>query len=260
MQDPCHPVHFQAAVSVWAMSDLDQEVTFAPFVGRLIPLRELWKFTTTRCTVKRSTISALCASRSSSTKSTSGNTFLWNISKAAPTWSRTTVEGWQVLKYSNFAETSYYEYTSSTGTVQEHLHYTPDEGRVRCVTCNTMFKNATTARQHIKLAHQPQEWYECCFCKAVIRGRLYFSQHIGKKHFKGGTKVVESYGKLVPAPTQAQQHSWIAIFCRRLCCQSYAAVCWSMVSYDSGLQVQVFGVRQRVHSTLERALTLQTIP
>ena len=34
------------------------------------------------------------------------------------------------------------EYTSSS--VQEHLHYTPDEGRVRCITCNTLFKNATT--------------------------------------------------------------------------------------------------------------------
>ena len=106
------------------------------------------------------------------------------------------------------SQTSYYqqqpssanavEYTSSS--VQEHLHYTPDQGRVRCITCNTLFKNATTARQHVKLAHQPQEWYECCLCKAVIRGRLYFSQHIGKKHFKGGTKVVESYGKLVQPP------------------------------------------------------------
>lgn len=98
---------------------------------------------------------------------------------------------------------SYYEQPQSSNleyTVQEHLHYTPDQGRVRCITCNTLFKNATTARQHVKLAHQPQEWYECCLCKAVIRGRLYFSQHIGKKHFKGGTKVVESYGKLVQPP------------------------------------------------------------
>ena len=106
----------------------------------------------------------------------------------------------------NFTEVQYYEpeqpqqpHAASEANVQDHLHYTPD-GRVRCVTCNTLFKNATTARQHVKLAHQPQEWYECCFCKAVIRGKLYFSQHIGKKHFKGGQKVVESYGKLVPAP------------------------------------------------------------
>ena len=83
---------------------------------------------------------------------------------------------------------------------EQHLHYIPGSNQVRCVTCNTMFGSKTTAKQHIKLVHQPQEWYECCFCKKVVRGRLYFSQHIGKKHFKGGQRVVESYGKRVPPP------------------------------------------------------------
>jgi len=90
----------------------------------------------------------------------------------------------------------------STGqsSSKPNLQFIPGTGQVRCVTCNTMFKNKTTAFQHHKLSHQPQEWYECCFCKKVVRGRLYFSQHIGKQHFKGGLKVVESYGKRVPPP------------------------------------------------------------
>ena len=87
---------------------------------------------------------------------------------------------------------------------EEHLHYVPGSGQVRCITCNTMFSSKTSAKQHIKLVHQPQEWYECCFCKKVVRGRLYFSQHIGKKHFKGGQRVVESYGKRVPPPPGEQ--------------------------------------------------------
>ena len=82
----------------------------------------------------------------------------------------------------------------------QHLHILPDGRGARCVTCNTLFKTVHTARQHIKLRHGPQEWYECSICKAVIRSRLYFSQHISKRHFKGGTQVVESYGKLVPPP------------------------------------------------------------
>ena len=82
----------------------------------------------------------------------------------------------------------------------QHLHFVPSTGQVRCITCNTMFRNSATAKQHINLAHKPQEWYECCFCKKVVRGRLYFSQHIGKRHFKGGQKVVESYGKRVAPP------------------------------------------------------------
>ena len=81
-----------------------------------------------------------------------------------------------------------------------NLQFVPGTGQVRCITCNTMFKNKTTAVQHHKLSHQPQEWYECCFCKKVVRGRLYFSQHIGKQHFKGGLNVVESYGKRVLPP------------------------------------------------------------
>ena len=107
----------------------------------------------------------------------------------------------------------YYEQTASTtanttaGTagwtdyMVQHLHYIPD-GRVRCVTCNELYKSVTTARQHVKLNHTPQEWYECSICKKVLRGKLYFSQHIGKRHFKGGKNVVENYGKLVPAPPQ----------------------------------------------------------
>ena len=92
----------------------------------------------------------------------------------------------------------------NTGGGEEHLHYIPGSGQVRCITCNTMFSSKTSAKQHIKLVHQPQEWYECCFCKKVIRGRLYFSQHIGKRHFKGGQRVVESYGKRVPPPPGEQ--------------------------------------------------------
>ena len=84
----------------------------------------------------------------------------------------------------------------------QHLHILPDGRGARCVTCNTLFKTVHTARQHIKLRHGPQEWYECSICKAVIRSRLYFSQHISKRHFKGGTQVVESYGKLVPPPSK----------------------------------------------------------
>ena len=85
--------------------------------------------------------------------------------------------------------------------VEQHLHYIPD-GRVRCVSCNDLFKNINTARQHVKLRHTPQNWYECSICKAVLRGKLYFSQHFSKRHFKGATKVVENYGKLVSSPPQ----------------------------------------------------------
>ena len=84
-------------------------------------------------------------------------------------------------------------------SVEQHLHYIPD-GRVRCVSCNDLFKNISTARQHVKLRHTQQDWYECSICKAVLRGKLYFSQHFSKRHFKGATKVVENYGKLVSAP------------------------------------------------------------
>ena len=110
-------------------------------------------------------------------------------------------------EYSTTTNNVQYEQTavapSSDG--EEHLHYVPGSGQVRCITCNTMFSSKTSAKQHIKLVHQPQEWYECCFCKKVIRGRLYFSQHIGKRHFKGGQRVVESYGKRVPPPPGEQQ-------------------------------------------------------
>ena len=57
----------------------------------------------------------------------------------------------------------------------QHLHILPDGRGARCVTCNTLFKTVHTARQHIKLRHGPQEWYECSICKAVIRSRFYFS-------------------------------------------------------------------------------------
>jgi len=86
-------------------------------------------------------------------------------------------------------------------SVEQHLHYIPD-GKVRCVSCNDLFKNINTARQHVKLRHTPQNWYECSICKAVLRGKLYFSQHFSKRHFIGATKVVENYGKLVSSPPQ----------------------------------------------------------
>ena len=91
--------------------------------------------------------------------------------------------------------------SNNDDAVEQHLHYIPD-GRVRCVSCNDLFKNINTARQHVKLRHTPQNWYECSICKAVLRGKLYFSQHFSKRHFKGATKVVENYGKLVSSPPQ----------------------------------------------------------
>merc|ERR1712025_1192456 len=45
-----------------------------------------------------------------------------------------------------------------SAVAKPNLQFVPGTGQVRCITCNTMFKNKTTAVQHHKLSHQPQEW------------------------------------------------------------------------------------------------------
>jgi hypothetical protein len=48
--------------------------------------------------------------------------------------------------------------------------------------------------------HRPQYHYQCLICKDVIRGKLYFVQHVGRKHFKGGEKIAQNYGRVVADP------------------------------------------------------------
>lgn len=49
----------------------------------------------------------------------------------------------------------------------------------------------------------PQSYYECVLCNSVYRGKLYFIQHFGKRHFRGGRglNVIENYGRIVDGPT-----------------------------------------------------------
>ena len=59
-------------------------------------------------------------------------------------------------------------------------------------------------------AHRPQYHYQCLICKDVIRGKLYFVQHVGRKHFKGGEKIAQNYGRVVADPEL--QSYWTAHF------------------------------------------------
>ena len=83
--------------------------------------------------------------------------------------------------------------------VWELLERFPD-GRTRCLDCNSTFKSNKTGKQHVETTHMPQYHYQCLICKAVIRGKLYFIQHVGRKHFRGGEKIAQNYGRVVAGP------------------------------------------------------------
>ena len=74
------------------------------------------------------------------------------------------------------------------------------DGRVMCRQCNSWFKSVKTGRQHVRMAHFPQEFYQCLICNHVVKGKLYFVQHVGKKHFKGGEQIAQNYGRIVSGP------------------------------------------------------------
>jgi len=88
---------------------------------------------------------------------------------------------------------------SSNPRIDQHLLRFPD-GRIQCITCNSFFKSVKTGKQHVNTTHRPQYHYQCLICKDVIRGKLYFVQHVGRKHFKGGEKIAQNYGRVVADP------------------------------------------------------------
>ena len=85
--------------------------------------------------------------------------------------------------------------------IRELLERLPD-GRISCVDCKHVFKSYKTGKQHVETTHMPQVHYQCLFCKAVIRGKLYFIQHVGRKHFRGGANIATNYGHIVPGPSK----------------------------------------------------------
>lgn len=83
--------------------------------------------------------------------------------------------------------------------LRQHLRANPD-GSSRCTICNLLFKNMTTGRQHFKIAHEPPEYYQCCFCQKVLRTKIIFRSHIYQKHGVRGRDIVNSYGQRVDPP------------------------------------------------------------
>jgi len=89
--------------------------------------------------------------------------------------------------------------TNGNPRIDEHLLRFPD-GRVQCIDCNSFFKSVKTGKQHVETTHKPQYHYQCLVCKDVIRGKLYFVQHVGRKHFRGGANIAQNYGRIVADP------------------------------------------------------------
>ena len=83
-----------------------------------------------------------------------------------------------------------------------HLWFNAD-GSTRCVTCGNMFKNPTTAKNHVKIVHGPPEFYECCLCKQVINSKIMFRMHVFRKHGVRGKDILNTYGRRVDAPDGA---------------------------------------------------------
>jgi hypothetical protein len=77
-----------------------------------------------------------------------------------------------------------------------HLRLNPD-GSCLCSTCNLIFKNPTTARQHVKIVHEPPEYFECCLCQKVVNTSILFRSHIYQKHGIRGRDIVNSYGRRI---------------------------------------------------------------
>ena len=90
------------------------------------------------------------------------------------------------------------EYFSSAD-MSTSLITLPD-GSCRCIVCNDLFRCRTNARVHFERAHAAPEYYECCFCKRVVKSKYNFRVHVNMTHGVRGKNTLEQYGKIVSGP------------------------------------------------------------
>ena len=87
---------------------------------------------------------------------------------------------------SKFDPYLYVKKLSSTGPIQ-----------AECTVCKAKFVRPISAKVHVVRIHGPAEFYECGFCRKVIRCSYNFRHHLMRAHGLTGRKLIETYGTRV---------------------------------------------------------------
>ena len=79
--------------------------------------------------------------------------------------------------------------------------------KAECTLCNAKFVGPVTAKTHVIRTHGPAEFYECNFCRKVIRSSFNFRNHVMRAHGLRGRKLIETYGRRVEREPSSENNS-----------------------------------------------------